>query len=511
MGLISSLSSKVSSESNASTPNDPSHLISYNPVTEEALGTVLIHTREEILATIERARIAQSSWGRLPVATRSERMKRFLKILKENIDEVCTLLSQETGKPKAESLLTEVLVVIDHAAYFLKHAPSILSKKKIPLHLLRNRSSYVHYVPRGVVGIIAPWNFPWSIPMCEVIMALVAGNAVVLKPSEVTPLIAAKAKELFDASMLPKDLFQVVFGTGEAGAALLDSGIDYCLFTGSTETGRKVAAACGERLIPCTLELGGKTPALVCADADIERTARALVWGAFANSGQVCVSIERAYVHQAIYDELLKKILEEIKLLRQGNPLAQEVDLGSMTWSKQRSKVEACVRRAKEQGANVLVGGNTPEGPGLFYPPTVLVDCEQTMDVMREEIFGPVLPIMKINTEAQGITLCNDSPFGLMGYVFTKDTHRGKKLAEKITAGSVIVNDSLITFAAPETPWGGIGYSGMGRTHSHAGLQDLCQLRHVNVDRIQLKRELWWYPYRNKFYQAVKKFIRFWF
>src|SRR6185369_7724024 len=203
------------------------------------------------------------------------------------------------------------------------------------LHLLKTRASYVHYVPRGVVGIIAPWNFPFSIPMGEVVMALLAGNGVVLKPSEMTPLIAMKAKELFDASGLPADLLQVVTGRGETGAALIDAGIDYCVFTGSTATGRRVAAACGERLIPVTLELGGKAPAIICADADLARTARALAWGAFANSGQVCVSVERVYAHESVYDELVSKVVDVVRGLRQGDPSRGEVDVGAMTWDKQ--------------------------------------------------------------------------------------------------------------------------------------------------------------------------------
>src|SRR6185369_7625336 len=221
------------------------------------------------------------------------------------------------------------------------------------LHLLKTRASYVHYVPRGVVGIIAPWNFPFSIPMGEVVMALLAGNGVVLKPSEMTPLIALKAKELFDASGLPPELLQVVTGRGPAGAALIDAGIDHCVFTGSTATGRKVAAACGERLIPVTLELGGKAPAIVCADADVERTARALVWGGFANSGQVCCSVERVYAHEAIYDELVEKLVAATRALRQGDPASGEVDIGAMTWDQQADLVEQRVQSALSAGARL--------------------------------------------------------------------------------------------------------------------------------------------------------------
>jgi succinate-semialdehyde dehydrogenase/glutarate-semialdehyde dehydrogenase len=359
-----------------------------------------------------------------------------------------------------------------------------------------------------VVGIIAPWNFPFGIPVGETVMALLAGNGVVVKPSEVTPLIALKAKELYDASGLPRDLFQVVTGRGPAGAALIDSGIDYCIFTGSTATGKKVAAACGERLIPCTLELGGKAPAIVCADADLDRTARALVWGAFANQGQVCVSVERVYAHEAVHDELVERVLAQTQKIRQGDPSSTgDLDAGAMSWDRQVEIVEDRLRSAQADGAKVRAGGRRA-GPGLQFQPTVVTDCRQEMDIMRKEIFGPVMPIMKVRDEDEAIRLANDSSLGLAAYVFTDDRQKGKRIAERIEAGTVMVNDCLLTYGAPETPWGGVKQSGIGHTHSDRGLQDLCQMRHVNYDRLALKRELWWYPYSDKVYKTTLKVMK---
>ncbi|HWE28237.1 MAG TPA: aldehyde dehydrogenase family protein, partial [Polyangia bacterium] len=333
------------------------------------------------------------------------------------------------------------------------------------------------------------------------VMALIAGNAVVLKPSEITPLIALKTKELFDASGMPPELFQVVCGRGSAGAALIDSGIDYCIFTGSTATGRKVAAACGERLIPCILELGGKAPAIVCADADLDRTARALVWGAFANQGQVCVSVERVYVNHAVHDELVQKIVAEVDKLRPG------VDTGAMTWERQTEIVEERLEAALAGGAKVRSGGKR-RGQGLAFQPTVLTDCKQDMDVMRKEIFGPVMPIMKVRDDEEALQLANDSSLGLMAYVFTGDRGKGKRIAEKIESGMTMVNDCLLTFGAPETPWGGVKQSGIGVTHSDKGLRELSQARHVNYDRLALAKELWWYPYSDKLYQQTLRAMR---
>ncbi len=478
-----------------------------NPATGEPLGRVPVQGADEVRAAVARARAAQVSWASLPVAERARKVSAFRDELLARAEEIIDAIIAEGGKTRQEALGMEVMVVLDLVDYFCKRAAKILEPKTISLHLFKHRRSYLHYVPRGVVGIISPWNFPFSIPIGETVMALLAGNGVVLKPSEVTPLIALKAKELFDACGLPRDLFQVVTGRGETGAALIDAGVDKVLFTGSVATGKKVAGACGERLIPCVVELGGKAPAVVCADADLERTAGALVWGAFANSGQVCASVERAYVHEAVYDELAARVVEMTKKLRQGSP-ASETDVGAMTWDRQLGIVEERVRQAADSGAKILAGGKRGAGPGQFFEPTVLGDCRQDMDVMRKEIFGPVLPLMRVRTEEEAIRLANDSHLGLLAYVFTRDRQKGARLAERIEAGTVMVNGVLDTYAAPETPWGGVKQSGIGHTHSDDGLRAMCQQRHVNVDRIAPKRDLWWYPYSDRSFGLMMKGVR---
>ncbi len=479
-------------------------IVSRNPATGQVLGEVPEQSAEEVRAAVLRARSAQARWGELSVRERARRLLGFRDLVLKRADELCEAILRETGKTRSEALAMEVMVVADLTTYFAKRAHKILAPEPISLHLLKNRASYIHYAPRGVVGIIAPWNFPFSIPMGETVMALLAGNGVVLKPSEMAPLIALKAKEIYDTAGLPVDLFQVVTGRGATGAALIESGIDHCVFTGSTATGKKIAAACGERLLPCTLELGGKAPAIVCADADIDRTAKALVWGAFANSGQACVSVERVYAQESVYEELTEKIVHLVGQLRQGDPARSEVDVGAMTWDRQIEIVEERLTQALSTGARLLCGGRRADiGGGLFFAPTVLGDCRQEMDVMRKEIFGPVMPIMRIRDEEEGVRLANDSHLGLMAYVFTKDVQKGKRIAERIASGTVMVNDCLLTFGAPETPWGGVKQSGLGRTHAAQGLRDLCELRHVNYDRLALRRELWWYPYSEKLYRRL--------
>src|SRR5262245_53185412 len=302
-----------SAASNVSAKAADGKITSINPATGAPLGEVPDQGPAEVRAAVDAARSAQREWRQLTVEARGRRVLKFAEVLMARCDEVIELLVREGGKTRAEALGMEVIVVADLVRYFAKHAAELLAPDPIPLHLLKHRASYLHFVPRGVVGVIAPWNFPFSIPVGETMMALIAGNGVVLKPSDVTPLIALKARELYLAAELPPDLFQVVTGRGATGAALIDAGIDYCVFTGSVATGKKVGAACGERLIPCTLELGGKAPAVVCADADLERAAQAIAWGGFANSGQVCASVERVYAVDKIHDTLVDKIVREAR------------------------------------------------------------------------------------------------------------------------------------------------------------------------------------------------------
>lgn len=487
------------------------YIASIDPATGEELGRVPDLGPGDVASALARARAAQPSWAQVPIEQRCRRVARFADVLMARAEEVVDLLAKESGKTRFEALTMEVVVVADLVRYFAKHAPEMLAPESISLHLMKHRGSYLHVVPRGVVGIISPWNFPFSIPIGETMMALIAGNAVVLKPSEIAPLIAHKALELYRNAELPAELFQVVTGRGATGAALIAGGpdgagdrIDYCIFTGSVATGKKVAAACGERLIPCTLELGGKAPAVVCADADVDRAALAIAWGGFANSGQVCASVERVYAVEEIHDALVAKIVDQAGRLRQGSATAKDgVDVGAMAWDRQLAHVERLVAAAVAQGAEVAIGGRRKQGPGLFFEPTVLTKCRHDMEIMTTEIFGPVIPIMRVADEDEAVRLANDSHFGLLAYVFTEDRSRGRRLAERIAAGTVMVNDVLTAYACPETPWGGIKQSGLGHTHSVRGLRDLCEVRHVNYDRVSFRRDAWWYPYKEGTFRAA--------
>jgi acyl-CoA reductase-like NAD-dependent aldehyde dehydrogenase len=488
----------------------PQYIESQNPATGEVLGRVPVLDDGEIKAAVARAREAQARWKTLSVAERGKRLLGFRNALVERQKEVCEIISREQGKTFFEALSMEVLSVIDSVTYFANNAASILAPEPIPLHLMKHKVSYLHFTPLGVVGIIAPWNFPFAIPTTDAAMAWMAGNAVVLKPSEMTPLIALKTKEIWDSvAGLDPDLFQIVTGYGAAGAALIDSGVDKVVFTGSTKTGRLVAEACGRNLTPCTLELGGKAPAIVCDDADLERAAGALTWGAFANSGQVCASVERVFVSESVYEPLVEKIVAIAKSLRQGEGMKDDVDIGALTFPPGIPRIERLVADAVAKGATLRTGGKLKDGPGHFFEPTVLTNVTLDMEIMHTESFGPLMPIMKVKDEHEALRHANNSDMALLGYVFSKDHTRARGIAEKLEVGTCMINDVLATHAFPETPWHGLKKSGLGVTHSAAGLKAMCRMQHVSDSRVNLlTRELWWYPYSKSFTDQMSSMVR---
>lgn len=483
-------------------------LKSWEPATGDLLGEVPIATRDDVLKTVTRARKAQAAWGLLPVEERCTRLLRYRDALVERAEEIVDVVSRECGKPRTDALVHEIALAVDQATYYCKNAPRVLAPRELPLHLLKHRRSVVRYVPRGVIGVISPWNYPFVIPMGDVFAALVTGSAVVVKPSEITPLTIQKAKEIFDASGLPEDLFGVVHGAGDVGLALIESGIQKLIFTGGVETGRKVAAACGANLVPTVIELGGKAPLIACADCDVERTANAIVFGGFANAGQICISVERVYAHEAIHDRLVNRVRELTSTLRQGDPCG-DVDVGAVIHARQIEIAERHVADAVAKGARVVTGGRRVPGPGQFFEPTVLEGCDHRMTVMKEEVFGPIVPFQKVSSDDEAVRLANDSHLGLNAYVFTKDHEKGRRLASRIEAGSVVVNDVLTNYAAVETPFGGTKQSGFGRVHGDDALRDMCDPRHVFEARVaEPAKSPLWFPYSARTYRWQLRLLR---
>jgi acyl-CoA reductase-like NAD-dependent aldehyde dehydrogenase len=473
-------------------------IVSYDPGTGAELGRVPLASPEEVAQAVSRAGAAQPAWASLSFKERARVILKARQIMLGQTEELATLISRETGKPVSEAISMEVVPTLDTMHYFATHTAKLLQPQKIDIgqYGLMGRSSRIIYKPMGVVGIISPWNFPLTTPADEVVMALMSGNAVVLKPSELTPLTALKIGEIFRRAGLPEGLLEIVTGDGSTGAALIDAGVDKIMFTGSVATGKRVAAAAAKHLTPVVLELGGKDPMLVLADGDIENAARGAVWGAFANSGQACASVERCYVHESIAPQFLARVLAETQRLRQEVGTRQDTDIGAMSNEKQLRIVEEHVADAVERGAKVVAGGKRVGNPkGFFYPPTVLTNVDHRMTIMRDETFGPVLPVMTFKTEDEAIELANDSAFGLTASVWTKDIARGRRLAERIEAGTVMVNEVLYTHGIAQTPWGGIKDSGYGRTHGRMGLLELVTPRHIHVNRISFLPDVWWFRY----------------
>lgn len=506
MGTISSIESKKSGNGSATSHEAGERIRSYAPASGELVGEAPVMNRQQVVDAVERARTAQKAWGVLPVAERAERILRFRASIVDRADDIVDLLSRETGKPRDEALTQELFTLADLITWYAKHAPGILAPRELTLHLLKHRKSEVHYAPRGVIGVISPWNFPLVIPFGDAVAALISGSAVVIKPSEVTPMIALEMKKVWDQSGLPEDLLQVVTGYGETGSALIDAGVQKIVFTGGVATGRRVAAACGERLIPCVMELGGKAPCIVAADADVERAAQAITFGGFTNSGQVCISVERVYAHRDVYDRLVDRVTELTGKLRQGDPAKGTVEVGAIIFPRQIEIAEKHIADAVAKGAKLRTGGKRPELDGQFFEPTVLADCTEQMTVMREEIFGPIVPFMKVDSEEQALDLANRSDLGLNAYVFGRDRERTRNIAERVEAGSVLVNDVLTNYACPEAPFGGVKHSGFGRVHGADALRDMCDIRHLSFDRVRPPgRDPIWFPYSKKGYQWTLK------
>ncbi len=485
-------------------------IVSTNPATGEVLAELPCATPDDVRAAVTRAKAAQPQWQATTVHDRIAILRKFQKLLSEHRNDVAQLICREAGKPTAEALATEVLVVLDAAQFCIANAYRFLRDQPLPhanLAMKTKRGNLVHE-PYGVIGIVAPWNYPFSIPAIETLGALVTGNAVVLKPSELTPLVALELQHLLLAAGLHPDLMQVVVGEGPAGAALVESAIDKLMFTGSVATGKRVGEAAARRLLPVVLELGGKDPMIVLDDADLEVATSGALWAAFMNAGQTCLSLERCYVHRSLYEPFLAKCREKIARLRVGDGVDSEVEIGPMIHQRQLKIVEEQVNDAVQRGARLLAGGKPLTGLGPnFYAPTLLGNVTHDMRVMQEETFGPVLPVAPFDSDEDAIRLANDSEFGLAASVWTGSRRRGEAMAARIKAGTVMLNDMISCFGIAEAPHGGFKQSGIGRTHGEMGLREMVQTKYVDVDLIPRIRKVWWFGYGKQYQRQMNGLI----
>lgn len=481
-----------------------------SPATLERIDEIEVATADDVRAAVERARKAQPAWAALSFDERGAYMRRALEVLLARQEEYMDIVQRETGKARAEALMMEIYTCADSFHYYAKRARKALAPEKRRLHGMMRiaKKLTVVYRPLGVVGVISPWNGPLVLSLNPTIQALMAGNAVIVKPSEVTPRSGAIVADLFREAGLPDGLVQVLLGDGETGAALVESGVDKISFTGSVATGRRVAEACARQLLPCTLELGGKDAMIVCADADLDTAAGGATAGSFMNTGHYCCGTERVYVVESVADEFIRKVVERTKALRQGTE--GEFDVGAVFWHKQMDIIEDHMADAIAKGAKVLAGGRrNPSLSGLFYEPTVLVDVTHDMKIMSEETFGPILPIIRVRDEEEALRLANDSMYGLSGNVWSRDTSKGARIAACMDTGSVSVNDMAVTYGIPEAPFGGRKWSGLGQVNGDAGLRGFCFAQPIIVDRFGGKNVSQHYPYTIKKVEDMQKFMRF--
>ncbi|PYS99400.1 MAG: succinate-semialdehyde dehydrogenase [Acidobacteria bacterium] len=494
-------------------------IVSYNPATGDEIGRVQQTSDNDVRAAVARSRDAFHMWKTTSFAQRRALVMKARVVILNELDEIAHLISAESGKPFGEAIAMEIAPVLDLMQHFAKKAERLLKPRRvnIGLYATMGRYSKIVYHPLGVVGIIPAWNYPFSIPLGETVMALMAGNSVVIKPSELTPVVGEKIGDIFEKAGAPANLVQVITGDGRTGAALVDAAPDKIMFTGSVATGKKIAAAASKNLTSVVLELGGKDPMIVFDDANLQLAASAAVWGAFCNSGQSCSSVERLYVQEGAAKQLTKLIVEKTRELKQGAGDAEDISIGAMSSERQLRMVEDHVEDFRRAGAKIEIGGKVlstglsrkpPEGgiQNLFYEPTVITGATNEMRAMREETFGPTLPIATFKTEDEAIRLANDSEFGLTASVWTRDYEKGRRVAEQIEAGSVCVNEVLYTHGIGQTPWGGFKNSGRGRTHGAEGLMELVQPQHIHINRFAILPDAWWLPYSP---EAVKTFRGF--
>ena len=473
-------------------------LQSFNPATGESLWAVPVSPPEDVQGVVDAVARVQPAWARLTLKERGAYLERAAQVVLDECDEIRDLIVREQGKPRNEAFSMEVLPTVDALGWIAKAGAEILAEEKVsmPQVFLKTKRAAFVYEPLGVIGIISPWNYPWSIPLGEVGLALMAGNGVVLKPASLTPLIGERIVSVFERAGVPAGLVRVVHGPG-TGAALAESSVGKVFFTGSVETGRSVAAACARRLVGSVLELGGKDPMIVLEDAHLEHAIAGAVWGGFANAGQTCSGIERVYVARDVADRFIAGVVAGARRLRVGDPMSWNTEIGPMVSAEQLEIVRSLVDDAVAAGAELHCGGpiEAPAGlDGAFYSPAVLTGVTRDMRIMREEIFGPVLPIIVVGSEQEAVALANDSEFGLGASVWTSDRPRGERIAAELQSGMVWINDHMYSHGACQCAWGGVKDSGLGRTHSKFGLYECVNVK-LRTWEGSVLRDAWWHPY----------------
>jgi len=486
----------------------------YNPATGEWIGESPLNHVDELPQLVAKARAIQECWERLPLHRRIDYIRRIRHILVDQAESITATIAQDNGKVRVDALAAEVLPAAMAITYYMKNARRFLKSRPLAAGnlMLINKRSRIERRPFGVIGIISPWNYPFAIPFSEVIMALLAGNAVILKTASETQLVGRMLESCIQSAGLPEGLFQYVNLPGKiAGDGLLAAGIDKLFFTGSVATGKYLMGKAAETLTPVVLELGGNDPMIVCEDADLYRAAGGAVWAGLSNCGQSCGGVERIYVHASVYDRFLDILKSKVESLRVGRDIDFDVDMGAMTTERQAATVRQHIDEALQKGAHIFAQSAAPaDNRAAFLPAVVLVDVDHSMQVMRDETFGPVVGVMKYSTTEEAIALANDSYLGLTASIWSRSRRRAMQIASRLKAGAVTINDHLMSHGLAETPWGGFKQSGIGRTHGRLGFDEMTQPQVIVNDVMPfVKKNMWWPPYSRTLYDGLLGLIRF--
>ncbi|MRX73281.1 aldehyde dehydrogenase family protein [Bacillus lacus] len=479
-----------------------------NPATGQIIREIEETQLERIPGIYEDSRAAFKSWSALTVKERLRYFKKLRHLMAEKIDAITEIISSDTGKVRMEAAVADVMPVLDAILHMEKHAEKILGRQKMSTPILFfGKKSYVEYMARGSVLVISPWNYPLQLAMVPMLSALAGGNTVVLKPSEVTPLVGQLVEALFKEAGFPEHVVQVAHGGKEVGAELTKHRPDYIFFTGSVRTGKIIQEIAAKDLIPTTLELGGKDPMIVFSDANIDRAVKGAVWGSFTNSGQVCMSAERLYVQRPIFERFVAKMRDEVRMLSQGSGMNH--DIGSMTYPEQITVVREQVLDALEKGAKLVTGEHPDKWDtekGLFIEPIILTEVTDDMKIVHEESFGPIIPVIPFDTEEEAVELANGTIYGLNASVFSRDIAKAERVVSKLVTGNAVVNDVMVSVVNHGLPFGGAKQSGLGSYHGDGGLRMFCQEKAVMTDSGKKDTEIQWYPYKGKYQQFSSLF-----
>lgn len=478
-----------------------SNIVMVNPATGEKLGVKKAMSSDQVLDAYKKAKQKAKSFNKTSIRERINEIKKIKKYIHRNIESLVEGFSKDGGKTKSEALISEIFPVLDCINYYEKNAEVILADKKVKTPLaLMGRKFYVFYEPLGTVLVIAPWNYPSTLSMIPIITAVVAGNTVIYKPAEEATYSGIIIEKIFKESGFESDVVTTVFGkSSEIGDTLIDGKPDKIMLTGSTHTGKIIMEKASNYLIPVELELGGKDPMIVFNDANIERAANAAVWGSLLNSGQTCVSIERIYVQEKIYDDFVNRVVKKVKKVKQGWDPNGDVDIGSISTESQMKTIEKQLNAAVKKGAKILVGGKR-KGKTMFFEPTVLINLDQKMEIMQEETFGPIICIMKFKDKDEAIRLANDSIYGLNASVWSSNKTKALSTARGIMTGGVAINNVCTASANFAAPFGGAKQSGIGRYHGPYGLHAFSNIKTINIEKDKKDKEVNWYPFRNEKY-----------